>query len=193
MSHFFSELQPEHAEFIQQQAVFFVGSCAALPGTQPSGEVELARVNVSPKGMDTFRVVSPKEVGYLDLTGSGNETAAHIHADGRVTIMFCSFGPKPLILRIYGRGRVARSGMPAWASLKDLFGTLPGERQIVLIDVESVQTSCGFAVPQFGQPTERRLLIDWAEKKGEESVKAYRMTKNLASIDGLPTGLTPEK
>lgn len=166
-------------EFIEKQPMFFVASAPREGG----------RVNLSPKGMDTFRVLSPSEVAYLDLTGSGNETAAHLLENGRVTVMFCSFGAKPLILRLYGRGEVVHPADDRYALLAPLFPEIAGTRQIIVIQVDSVQTSCGYAVPKMELVAERRQLAESAEKKGEAAMAEYRQRKNRVSIDGLPTGL----
>ena len=178
MARFYDQLTPELTDFIRRQHVFFTASGTAA-----------GRINLSPKGMDTFRVLGPDRVAYLDLTGSGNETAAHVLADGRLTIMFCSFDAKPLVLRLYGRGNVVRPRDPAWADLAGHFELLPGARQIVTMRVESLQTSCGFAVPRYELREERRMLADWAEKKGPDGIATYWAQKNQTSIDGLPTKL----
>jgi len=178
MAKFYDEITPELQAFITEQKLFFT---ATAPAT--------GRVNLSPKGMDTFRCLSPKQVGYLDVTGSGNETAAHLLENGRMTIMFCSFVGKPLILRLYGQGRVVRPRDLEWTGLMDQFRSLPGERQIILLSVESVQTSCGFGVPLFEYQGDRSLLIDWAENKGVEGLQTYWHEKNQYSIDQLPTYL----
>lgn len=178
MGKFYDRITPELAEFIREQHVFFVATAA---GT--------GRINLSPKGMDTFRILSDTRVGYLDLTGSGIETAAHIRADGRVTVMFCAFAGKPLILRLYGRGEVVLPDGPEWNELVGHFPKLPGRRQIITVSVESVGTSCGMGVPEMEFRAERRMLVDWAEKKGPEGVRAYWASKNRHSIDGLPAGL----
>lgn len=182
MAKFFSALTPAHRTFIEAQKLHFVASAP-----------DQGRVNLSPKGMDTFRVLTPSKVGYLDGTGSGNETAAHLAQNGRITLMFCSFEQAPLILRIYGRARAVRPHDADWSQYRPLFGPpLPGERQLIITDVESVQTSCGFAVPFYTYEGERTQLRDWAERKGPEAVAAYRAEHNRVSIDGLPTGLIPE-
>jgi hypothetical protein len=179
MAKFFSELSPSHQAFIANQKIYFVASAPAD-----------GRVNVSPKGMDTFRVISASRVGYLDSTGSGNETAAHLAENGRITLMFCAVADAPLILRIYGKGRAIRPRDSEWTQLRPLFGPpLPGERQLILTDVESVQTSCGYAVPVFEFQHHRTQLTAWAEKKKPEGIAAYWAEKNQRSIDGLPTGL----
>lgn len=165
-------------DFISKQHMFFTATAAST-----------GRVNVSPKGMDTFRVLDPHQVGYLDLTGSGNETAAHLFDNGRITFLFCAFTGSPLILRLYGSGRVVRPGDPDWASLRPSFGPrLPGERQLIVAQLDNVQTSCGFGIPLYTYEADRTELLDWAVKKSEDGLKSYRSEKNARSIDGLPTG-----
>jgi len=179
MAKFVTELTTAHREFIARQKIYFV---ASAPHT--------GRVNLSPKGMDTFRVLSTTRVGYLDVTGSGNETAAHLLENGRLTLMMCSFDSAPLIFRIYARGRSVQPADADWTQLRPLFGpTLPGERQLILAEIETIQTSCGFGVPFFDYTGERSTLLDYAEKKGPAGMAAYRAEKNLRSIDDLPTGL----
>lgn len=177
MARFYPALEPKHRDFIAAQKIFFTAS-----GTAAS------RLNLSPKGMDSLRVLSDTRVAYLDLTGSGNETAAHLKHDGRMTLMFCSFDADPLILRLYGRGRALHRQDAEWAGLRRHFPELPGERQLVVLDVESVQTSCGYAVPRYGYVGERDTLARWAEKKGPAGLLDYWREKNRLSIDGLPTG-----
>jgi len=165
-------------DFIRGQHLFFTASAA-----------HTGRVNLSPKGMNTFRVLDPGLVGYLDLTGSGNETAAHVLDNGRITFLFCAFAGSPLIVRLYGQGRVVRPGDEDWALLRPSFGpTLPGERQLIVARLESVQTSCGFGIPLYTYQGDRTQLLDWAEKKGQDGLERYRSEKNTRSIDGLPTG-----
>jgi hypothetical protein len=179
MAKFFSELTITQRDFIARQKIFFVAS-APMSG----------RVNLSPKGMETLRVLDGRRVAYLDATGSGNETAAHLGDNGRLTVMFCAFAGPPLILRLYGRGHAVHPRDPDWTGLRPLFGPpLPGERQLILMQVESVQTSCGFAVPFFDYDGERTQLREWAEKKGPDGLASYWTEKNTRSIDGLPTGL----
>jgi hypothetical protein len=178
----FPTLEPEHRDFIARQKVFFTGSAAAD-----------GRVNVSPKGMDTLRVLDERTLAYLDLTGSGAETAAHVRAAGRLTFMFCAFEGPPTILRAYGTGRIlARGGENYRDILAAQFDGVepPGARQIVALDVELVQTSCGYAVPHMSFVGERPSLVNWAANKGESGLRAYRDEKNRVSLDGLPTGLT---
>ena len=179
MAKFFSELSAKLQDFIAAQKIYFVAS-APLKG----------RVNLSPKGMDTFRVLGPARVAYLDCTGSGNETAAHLAENGRITFMFCAFTDAPLILRLYGTGRAVRPRDPEWSQLRPLFGRpLAGERQLIVAEIESVQTSCGFAVPLFEYESDRNQLVAWAEKKTPDGIAAYWAQNNQTSIDGLPTGL----
>ena len=170
-------ITPELQTFIEAQHVFFVASA-------PSGAD--GHVNCSPKGMDSFRILSPTRGAYLDLTGSGNETAAHLRQNGRLTLMFCAFAGKPMILRLYGQGRALPADTPAFADLAVRFPTLPGARQIVVAQIERVQTSCGFGVPEMTYAADRDTLVRWAEKKGSEGLREYREKKNRTSIDGLP-------
>ncbi len=176
----FREIGDTLKNFIASQKIFFTGSAA-------SG----SRVNISPRSTDHLHVLGPNEVAYLDLTGSGSETAAHVKADGALTLMLCAFDGTPMILRLYGKGRIALRGTPAYAAFLDRFyggAEPPGARQIVCLDIDLVQTSCGFAVPLFDHVGERSVLDRWAEAKGEEGLRAYRAEKNAVSIDGLPTG-----
>src|SRR5262245_14334987 len=173
-------LSSEHRAFIERQHVFFTASAA------PHG-----RINLSPKGLDTLRVLDPNTVAYIDLTGSGAETAAHARADGRLTIMFCAFEGPPLILRTYGKSQVLKRGSDEYIRLlaEAFAGAEPiGARAIVLLHIELVQTSCGYGVPHLKYVGERPSLIRWAEEKGEAGLEAYRREKNALSIDGLPTG-----
>ena len=178
MGKFYTEITPELKEFIAEQQMFFTATAAAM-----------GRINVSPKGIDTLRQLDEHTVAYLDLTGSGNETAALLAADGRMTIMFCAFAGKRWILRLYGEGEVVQLDSERGRELHPLFGSIPGERHIIVLHVESAQTSCGMAVPLYEFREHRDLLIDWAAKKGGEGMKEYRRNKNAISIDGLPTGL----
>ncbi len=164
--------------WIEAQHLFFV---ASAPLTADG------HVNLSPKGMDCLRVLDDSTVAYLDMTGSGNETAAHIVENGRVTFMWCAFDRSPRILRLYGRGEVVLPASERWEQLMPLFNALPGARQIVVNHVERVQTSCGFAVPLYDYQGDRDTLCRFAENKGEDGMAAYRQEKNMTSIDGLPT------
>jgi hypothetical protein len=136
--------------------------------------------------------LSDRTLAYLDLTGSGNETSAHVQENGRITMMFCSFTATPLILRLYGQGMVFRPRDPEWHRMYDLFPATPGARQIISIDIESVQTSCGFGVPLYDYAGEREMLTAWAEKKGDLGLQEYWSSKNQFSIDGLATNLLVE-
>ena len=177
MAKFFTKLSAAHRQFIARQKIFFVASAPAQ-----------GRVNLSPKGMDTFRVFSATRVGYLDFTGSGNETAAHLVENGRLTFMLCSFEKSPLIFRIYGRGRAVHPRDSEWKKLRAHFGPpLPGERQLIVADIESIQTSCGFAVPYFAYQGERNTPIEYSTKIGPAAIAACHAGKNARSIDGLPT------
>lgn len=160
MAKFVTELDEQLSAFVARQRVFFVAS-APREG----------RVNLSPKGIDTFRVLSARRVGYLDLTGSGNETAAHTLDNGRLTFMFCAFEGPALIVRIYARGRVVRPADAEWPVLRPSFGAaVHGERQLVIGEVESVQSSCGYGVPLFEHRGDRRQLLEWAERAGPAGV-----------------------
>jgi hypothetical protein len=178
MARFYPALDARHRAFIAEQKLFFTAS-----GTADS------RLNLSPKGMDSLRVIDEQHIAYLDLTGSGNETAAHLKHDGRMTMMWCSFDSDPLILRVYGRGRAVRRQDAEWGGLRRHFVPLPGERQLIVLDIESVQTSCGYAVPMYTYAGERDTLARWAEKKGTVGLLDYWREKNQVSIDGLTTGL----
>ena len=184
MAKFFESITPDLIEFIGQQKIFFTGTAAAD-----------GRVNVSPKGMDSLRVLGPNRVLWLNLTGSGNETAAQIREVNRITIMFCAFDGKPLILRLYGTATAIHTGDAQWEELYGHFNETAGARQIFDVTIESVQTSCGFAVPLMEYKEDRDVLKNWAEKKGEAGIRDYWEQKNVTSIDGLPTGIfdTPEE
>jgi hypothetical protein len=180
MADFFPALSDELIAFIGEQQMFFVATAPLSPE---------GRVNLSPKGADTFRVLSPREVAYLDLTGSGIETAAHVRENGRLTFMWCSFTQSPRILRLYGRGRIVTRESPAWDALFARFPPNPGARQIIVLDVELGQTSCGYAVPLYTFERHRGTLDAWAENKGPDGLRAYWQEKNRTSIDGLEAGL----
>ncbi len=178
MSKFSDRIQPAHAQFIARQHLFFVASAPL----EPSGHV-----NVSPKGMDTFAVLSRNRVAYLDMTGSGNETSAHLLQNGRITFMFCAFEGAPNILRLYGSGRTVLPGDPEWMDLYTNFSPHPGSRQIIVADIHRVQTSCGYSVPLFSYEGERDQLDKWVAKKGIDGLEQYRQEHNVRSIDGLLT------
>jgi hypothetical protein len=177
----FSSIAGAHRDFISKQQVFFVASAAMD-----------SHVNVSPRGTDLFRVLDTNAVAYLDKTGSGNETAAHIRAGGRLTVMFCAFEGPPQILRLYGSGVIHPYKSEGFAGLLTAhFDNIapPGARQIVEVRVELVQTSCGYGVPQFMYRAGRDGLDRWAEQKGQDGIEAYWREKNACSLDGLPTGI----
>jgi hypothetical protein len=175
------EITDRLCDFIAKQSVFFVASAPLSPD---------GHVNLSPKGLDTFRVLGPDRVAYLDMTGSGNETAAHMAENGRVTIMFCAFDGPPKILRLFGRGRAVLPGTPEWDELIPHFREMLGARQLILADLDRVATSCGYGVPRLGgEARPRDQLTRWAESKGEEGLVEYRREKNTTSIDGLPVAI----
>lgn len=178
MADFQDTLDDELVGFIEQQKLFFVATAPRR-----------GRINLSPKGMDTLRVLDNRTIAYLDLTGSGNETAAHIDDDGRVTMMFCSFDAKSKIVRLYGQGEVVRPQDRRFDELAAHFDETPGARQIIVLMVHSVQSSCGYAVPFFSYEGERPTLEKWAKKKGEDGLEQYRMRHNTQSIDGHPVEL----
>lgn len=173
----FAQLNDDHIKFISEQKIFFVGSAGA-EGT----------VNVSPKGTDSFRVLGPNKVLWLNLTGSGNETAAHILENQRMTIMFCSFDNQPLILRLYGSAKVVHPRDAEWTALYSHFDANVGARQVFEMDVELVQTSCGFAVPMYEFIAERQTLNNWAVKQSRTGIEEYWQNKNRLSIDNKDTG-----
>lgn len=173
-------LTEELSQFIRKQPLFFVATAPLSP---------TGHVNLSPKGLDSFRILSPTRVAYADLTGSGNETSAHLLENGRITFMFCAFDGKPMILRLYGIGATVLAHSPLWNELSPLFLSYPGLRQIILADLTRIQTSCGYAVPLMQYVSDRNLLSDWAQCKGDEKLVEYRQQKNVRSLDGLPTPL----
>ena len=179
MAKMFASLTSEHQAFILRQHIFFTASAAST-----------GHVNVSPKDVASLRIIGASRVAYLDQTGSGNETAAHLLADGRLTLMFCSFEGAPLILRLYGRGRVLLRGGDEYNTwLNTVFDSIEhvGTRQIIILELERVQTSCGYGVPLYSYVDERQTLRRWAEAKGDDGIREYWRTRNAESIDGLPT------
>jgi hypothetical protein len=174
----YTEISEKLAEFIAAQKIFFVGTATAD-----------SSVNVSPKGMDSLRVLGPQRVVWLNVTGSGNETAAHVQQNPRMTLMFCDFEGAPLILRLYGTAKVIHQKDAEWDELFALFDPLPGARQIFDMSVALVQTSCGMAVPYYTYVGERELLINWAVKKGPAGLVQYWQDKNQVSLDGIPTDI----
>ena len=176
MAKVFDGIDSKLADFIGSQHVFFVG-------TAPAGDD--GHVNVSPKGLDTFTILGPREVAYLDLTGSGIETVSHLRENGRITIMFCAFEGPPKILRLQGRGEVIEEDDPRFPELRALFGKRIGVRSVIRVELDRIADSCGFGVPSMAYEGDRDTLARWADNKGEEGVKAYREEMNVHSIDGL--------
>lgn len=172
----YPDINDNLSTFIADQKVFFVGTAA-----------ETGRVNISPKGMDSLRVVNKNRIVWLNVTGSGNETSAHIQRINRMTLMFCAFSGKPMILRLYGEVREVTTKDADWDELISLFSPLPGSRQIFDMDIDLVQTSCGMGVPLFDYSDDRDLLNNWATKRGKEGIKDYWQEKNQLSIDGFHT------
>ncbi len=178
MAEFFDRLDAKLIEFIEQQHIYFIGTAGAD-----------GHVNVSPKGMDSLRVLDANTVAWLNLTGSGNETAAHVLENGRMTIMFCSFDKQPLILRLYGKARAMHQRDAGWDELLAQFPAYTGARNIFTLDMEMAQTSCGYAVPLYELQGERHTLTKWADNKGRDGIEEYWREKNQASIDGKETGI----
>jgi hypothetical protein len=174
----YTELSEKHVKFISKQKIYFVGTA-----THDS------KVNISPKGMDSFKVLDSKTVAWLNVTGSGNETAAHVQTHPRMTIMFAAFEGNPMILRLYGDATAIHHHDPEWSKLYCQFSPIPGVRQIFKLSIEMVQTSCGMSVPFFDYVEEREQLNVWAAKKGENGIKDYWQQKNQVSLDGIPTNI----
>lgn len=181
MGKLFNSIETQHKAFIEKQKMFFTAT-APLSAD--------GHVNLSPKGLDSFRVLSDTRVMYLDINGSGNETSAHMLENGRITFMFCAFDGPPLILRLYGKGCTILPGDAAWADLIGSFDLQIAARQIIVADIDLVHTSCGFSVPLYDYTGERDHAFKWAEKKGTEGLEKYQEEKNRISLDGLPTALS---
>ena len=180
MAKLYEQITDDLADFIHAQPMFFVASAPLNPN---------GHVNLSPKGLDCFRVLAPRQVAYLDGTGSGNETSAHLEENGRLTFMFCAFTGSPSILRLFGQGRVVLPHTAEWETLIPRFTAVRGARQIIIADIERVQTSCGFGVPLMNMVGQRTLMDDWAATKGDDGISDYQRHNNLVSMDGLPTTL----
>ncbi len=178
MSEKFTEIREHHKEFVEQQKIFFVGTAAAD-----------GRVSVSPKGMDSLRVMGDNRVVSLSLTGAENETAAHLLENDRMTLMFCAFEGIPLILRLFGHARAIHPRDAEWDEFFALFPPIPGSRQIWYMDVDLVRASCGKGVPYFDYVGDRDDLTEWAERIGEEGLQGVWDRRNQVSMDGKPTGL----
>lgn len=177
----FQQMTPSHQSFIKKQKLFFAATATAD-----------SRINLSPKGIDTLRIMDENRVLWLNLTGSANETAAHLLEDERMTLMFCSFEGSPLILRLYGQAKTIHPWESEWESLVSEFPPLPGARQIIDLQIDLVHSSCGMGVPLFDYAGERDQLLNWAEKKGTQGVREYQLEKNSLSLDGKPTGIAAE-
>ncbi len=172
----FSAISEKHKTFIENQKIFFVA-------TAPTE----GKINLSPKGLESLKVVNENTVIWLNLTGSGNETAAHLLSNPRMTLMFCAFEGKPLILRLYGRARVIHGRDADWQKYIPEFEGLPGARQIFEMKIEMVQASCGTGVPYFDYAEDRNELTSWAEKRGDDGLREYQIKHNKISLDGLET------
>ena len=174
MADFYDSLTDEQIDFIEKQHMFFTATAHST-----------GRINLSPKGMDSFRVLDSHSVAYLDMMGSGNETCAHIQNDGRMTLMFCSFDQKPNILRIYGKGEIVGPNDTKWGELIWKFAEFNVQRQIIITHVESTQDSCGWAIPHYEYKSERDTLVQYGDAQKPENLKLY-MENQTKSIDGLP-------
>jgi hypothetical protein len=183
MGKVYESITADLARWLRAQPMFFVATATTDPDT---------RVNVSPRGLDTFRVLGPERVAWLDLTGSGVETIAHLGADGRITLMFCTFDDPPQIIRLHGRGRVHELGADEFEKMLPLFPDLPDGRAIIDVAVERIASSCGYGVPRMDLQGPREQLLDSARRKGPEKLAQYRARRNAQSIDGLP-GLVPDR
>jgi hypothetical protein len=173
----YAEITPELQEWLNRQRMFFVASAPlAADGL----------VNCSPKGMDSLRILGPREVAYLDLTGSGIETVAHLRENGRIVFMFCAFEGLPKIVRLHGKGQVVMPASDEWTALRALYPDYPGARAIVKVAVQRVSDSCGFAVPLYDYCEQRDVLIRSAASKGEDGLHKHWREKNARSLDGLP-------
>jgi Pyridoxamine 5'-phosphate oxidase len=173
----YDDITPALAQWIERQHLFFVAS-APLAGD--------GLINCSPKGLDTFRILGPREVAYLDLTGSGIETVAHMRENGRIVFLFCAFEGPPKIVRLHGIGEVVVPDSPDYGPLSSLFPAYIGRRAIVRAHLSRISESCGFGVPQYRYAGDRNTLIRWSESKGQEALAQYRQSKNARSLDGLP-------
>ena len=178
----FEELSDVFTDFIQRQQMFFVGTAAAD-----------GRVNVSPKGMDSLHVLGRNRIVWLNLTGSGNETAVHLVENDRMTLMFCAFEGPPMILRLFGSAKAYHPRDPEWNEYISMFPTMTGSRQIYDLKIDLVQSSCGMAVPYFDFNEQRDQLTQWADKKGYEGISQFWGEKNQESVDGKPTRILEEE
>jgi len=177
MGKLYNEITPEISEWVKRQHIFFVATAPLAEG---------GHINCSPKGLDSLRILGPNSVAYLDITGSGAETIAHLRENGRIVLMFCSFEGSPMIVRFHGKGEVIFPTSPKWATLHGIFPNYPGVRSIIRVEITRVSDSCGFGVPYFEFVGERDSMQRWAETKGDVGLALYRNEKNARSIDGLP-------
>ncbi|MDX1781250.1 MAG: pyridoxamine 5'-phosphate oxidase family protein [Thalassovita sp.] len=178
----FDHMEDSHRAFIEAQHIFFVGTAA------PEG-----RVNISPKGMDSLRILGPNRIVWLNLTGSGNETAGHLLQSNRMTLMWCGFEKRPMIMRAYGTARAVHPRDGDWGELVGLFGAPLGARQVYDMSVDMLQTSCGYAVPYFDHAGPRDTLEKWTEDRGESGIFEYWQEKNTTTLDGMPTGIFEDR
>ncbi len=174
----FPNLSPELISWIESQHVYFVGTAA-----------QEGRVNISPKGGDSLRVVDEQTLLWLNLTGSGNESAAHVQDINRMTVMWCAFEGPPRILRVYGNVETIHPRNSAWSSCTKVLSPQLGARQYFKLHIELVQTSCGYAVPLMSYQEDRTVLQKWSEKRGPDGIAEYWADKNQLSLDGQPTGI----
>ena len=177
MAEGFEELNDDLRQFIAEQHMFFVAT-APLAGD--------GHINLSPKGLDSFRALSPRQVGYLDLPGSGVETIAHVRENGRIVIMLCAFAGRPRILRLYGRGRIVEPIDAEWQELSSQFPSYSTPRSVIVVDLERIADSCGYGVPNYEYTGDRSQLVDYCQRKGPEKIHSYKAEHNRASIDDLP-------
>ncbi len=174
----FEQLDEKLTDFIERQHLFFVATAGAE-----------GRINLSPKGMDSLRVLDPNTIIWLNLTGSGNETAAHVLENERMTLMFCSYEKQPLILRLYGNAKMISPHDKQWARVSAQLPAHRGARQIFKLNIDLVQTSCGYAIPYYDYQGERDTLVKWTDKKNDQELRQYQLEKNTHSMDGKPTGI----
>jgi predicted pyridoxine 5'-phosphate oxidase superfamily flavin-nucleotide-binding protein len=177
MGKLYDTITPKLQAWIQEQQLFFV---ATAPLAQEG------HINCSPKGLDSFRVLDERTVAYIDLTGSGVETIAHLKENERITILFCALSGAPKILRLYGKGEVLPKGSESYDQLKTEFPTYDGARAIIRIHVSRIADSCGYSVPRYEYVEQRDTLLQWADRKGQQGIEDYKKEKNASSIDGLP-------
>jgi hypothetical protein len=177
MGKVFDGIDEKLAAWIAAQRMFFVG-------TAPRGDD--GHVNLSPKGLDSFAILGPRSVAYLDLVGSGAETLAHLRENGRITFMFCAFEGLPRIVRLYGRGEAVEPGEAGWDALAAHFPAHASTRSIIRAELSRIADSCGYGVPLYQYKSDRSQLGEWAERKGPEGLRAYQLERNRESLDGLP-------